>query len=109
MKHAKELSIRESLTEIVNRIVEVAQPDQIILFGSAARREMTEESDIDLLVVKSNTHRRHLAQLIYQNLIGVGVPVDIIVATPEDLQTYQHSIGLIYEPALTDGEVIYDK
>jgi hypothetical protein len=70
---------------------------------------MSDKSDIDLLVVKSNVHRRHLAQVIYQNLIGIGVPVDIVVATPEDLQTYQHSIGLIYEPALADGKIVYGK
>jgi predicted nucleotidyltransferase len=38
------------LNEIIRRIVEVARPDRIILFGSAARREMGRDSDIDLLV-----------------------------------------------------------
>jgi len=37
------------LTEIVRCIVEVAQPDRIILFGSAARGEMGPNSDLDLL------------------------------------------------------------
>ena len=37
------------LDEIVRRVIEVAQPDRIILFGSAARGQMGPDSDIDLL------------------------------------------------------------
>lgn len=54
---------QDILDEIVRRIVEVAQPDRIILFGSAARGEMGPDSDLDLLVVKAGVpHRRRLAQ-----------------------------------------------
>ena len=42
----------ETLQEIVRRIVETAQPERIILFGSAARGEMGSHSDVDLLVIK---------------------------------------------------------
>jgi len=46
---------------VIRRIVEIAQPEKIILFGSAARGEMGPHSDVDLLVVKSGVHRRKLA------------------------------------------------
>ncbi len=68
---------QEVLGEIVRRIVEVAQPEKIILFGSAVRGEMGPNSDVDLLVVKSGAHRRRLAKAIYMNLIGVGQAVDV--------------------------------
>jgi len=38
------------LEEMVRRIVEVADPERIILFGSAATGKMGSDSDIDLLV-----------------------------------------------------------
>jgi UTP:GlnB (protein PII) uridylyltransferase len=41
------------LDEAVRRVVDVAHPDRIILFGSAARGQMGPDSDLDLLVVKS--------------------------------------------------------
>ena len=56
------------LDDIIRRIVEAAQPEQIILFGSAARGDMNPHSDVDLLVVKNGAHRRHLATRIYENL-----------------------------------------
>ncbi len=100
---------RESLAEIVRRIVAEADPERIILFGSATRGEMGPDSDVDLVVVKSGVHRRHLAQRIYRKLIGVGHAVDIVVATPDDLERYGDSIGLIYRPALQEGKVIYER
>ena len=70
------------LDDLVQRIVEVAHPRQIILFGSAARGEMGPQSDLDVLVVvPDGTHCRHTAQTIYQHLIGLGVAVDVVVAT----------------------------
>lgn len=47
----------DTLQEIIRRIVAVAQPEKIILFGSAARGEPEPESDLDVLVVKSSVHR----------------------------------------------------
>ena len=75
------------LSDIVARIVKVAKPQTIILFGSAARGQMGPNSDVDLLVVKSGRfHRRRLAQQIYMRMEGAGEAVDIIVVTPEDVQ-----------------------
>ena len=96
-----------ALTEIVRRIVEVAQPEQIILFGSAARGEAGPDSDLDLLVVKAGVHRRRLAQQIYLHLLGVGRAVDVVVVTPEDIRRYGASRALVIESALREGKVIY--
>lgn len=99
---------QDILDEIVRRVVEVAQPDRIILFGSAARGEMGPDSDLDLLVVKADVpHRRRLSQAIHRNLFGVGVPVDIIVVTPEDIQAFQDKVGTIIGPALKEGKLLY--
>jgi predicted nucleotidyltransferase len=43
----------ETLNAIIRRVVEVAKPDKIILFGSAARDQIGANSDVDLLVIKS--------------------------------------------------------
>ena len=95
------------LDDIVRRIVEVAQPKQIILFGSAARGDMNQHSDVDVLVIKESAHRRHLTARIYENLYGVGAPVDVVVVTPSDVERYKDSHALIIKPALREGRVIY--
>lgn len=73
----------DDLAEIVRRIVRVAAPERIILFGSAARGEAGAESDLDLLVIKSGQfHRGQVTEEIYLSLIGVRHAVDVIVVTP---------------------------
>jgi predicted nucleotidyltransferase len=99
---------KETLDEIIRRIVEVAQPGRIITFGSAARDELGPHSEVDLLVVKSDVEHRHrLVGDIYMNLFGVDQAVDVVVTTPEDLERYGDAIGLVYRPALREGKVIY--
>lgn len=94
--------------EIVLRIVEVAQPERIILFGSSARGHVGPDSDLDLLVIKSGvTHRRRLAQQIHLSFFGLGVPVDIIVVTPEDILAFGEKVGTVIGPALREGKEIY--
>jgi predicted nucleotidyltransferase len=107
MKAKKKIFSDEILQEIVRRIVAAVQPERIILFGSAARGEMDTDSDLDLLVIKDCGHRRRMATKIERSLIGIGVPTDVIVATPDDIERYKDTIGLIYRPALREGKTIY--
>jgi len=98
----------ELLDEVVRRVVEVASPDRIILFGSAARGEAGDDSDLDLLVVKAGVpHRRRLAQRVYRSLLGLEVSVDVLVVTPEDVTAFQDKAGTIIGPALRDGREVY--
>lgn len=97
--------------EAVRRIVEAIGPEQIILFGSAARGEMGPDSDLDFLVVKGGMDRREATRAIREGLYrgrrGVGLPVDVIVVTPEDVERDRDTIGLIIRPALREGRVVY--
>ena len=96
------------LPEVVRRIVEVAQPERIILFGSAARGEIGPHSDFDLLVIAdADTHRRNLTKEIYLLLSGVVCPVDVVVVTTDDVRRYGTCPALIIEPALREGREVY--
>jgi len=98
----------EILQEIINRITDVAHPERIIMFGSAARGEMDQDSDIDLLVVKSGEYNQNkLTREIYINMIGIEQSVDIIMATPEQIEKYKNINYLIIAPAIREGKEIY--
>ncbi len=107
MADKKELSA-EVLREIVRRIVEAAHPEKIILFGSAARGEMGPNSDVDLLVIKSGEYNSsRLLGDIYMHLHGVGQAVDVILATPEQVERYRNTHCLVIAPALREGKEVY--
>jgi predicted nucleotidyltransferase len=98
----------EFLGEIVDRIVRVAAPERIILFGSAARGEARPDSDLDLLVITTGeVHRGRLTEEIYAALIGAGRAVDVVVVTPEDIVRYRDSPALVIAAALREGREVY--
>ncbi len=95
---------RKILNDIIRRIVDAAQPEKIILFGSAARGEMGPHSDVDLLVVKRGADALDVTFQIYGNLYGVGAAVDAVVVSPEDVERYKGSPALVIKPALQEGK-----
>jgi predicted nucleotidyltransferase len=97
------------LNEIVRRVLSVARPDRIILFGSAAAGQMTKDSDLDLLVVEpvlANTHDRSVE--IRGALGDIGYPVDVVVMRTERFERTKRVIGGIAYPANKYGRVIYE-
>lgn len=100
---------QELLNEISNRIVAVVQPKKIILFGSQAWGIPDDGSDIDLFVVLSSSeepaYRR--ARIIYRCLRGIGVPVDIVVQTDDEVERSKHVATSLAHKVLADGKVLY--
>ena len=98
----------DTLQEIIRRVVEVAQPERIILFGSAARGEMDSNSDVDLLVIKDGEYDHgSVVSDIYINLIGVGQAVDVVLVTSKQVEQYRDIHCLVIKPALQEGKEVY--
>lgn len=96
------------LREAVRRIVSAMNPVRIILFGSAARGSMGPESDLDLLIVMpEGTHRRKAAKKACHALADLGVPKDIVVITPGDIEKHRDNPSLVIAPALAEGRELY--
>jgi uncharacterized protein len=96
------------LKDIVARVVDVALPDKIILFGSAARGRMGPNSDVDLLIIKGGQFDRgKLTAAIYRSLGGVDAAVDVVIVTPEEVERYRDTPCLLIYPAVREGKIVY--
>ncbi len=94
--------------EIVKRIRAVAAPTRVVLFGSYARGDADDDSDVDLLVVVKDTRSpRELAIKIHRALGALGKPVDVIVATEDIMTRFGDIPGLVYEKAANMGVELY--
>lgn len=104
------MGIDDSLRhEIVRRVMSVAQPDRIILFGSAATGRMTRDSDIDLLIVEPNPGDTRAESVKIRRALGnVGYPIDVIVIATECFEESKAVIGGIAYPAHRYGQVLYE-
>ncbi len=96
------------LKDIVARIGRAAEPEKIELLGSAARGEMGLDSDYDLHVIKGGTFNYwRLMTRIYRHLPGTA-PVDVVLATPEQVERYRNTQCLVICPILKEGKLVYD-
>ena len=98
------------LDRIVSIIISSVDPDQIVLFGSYARDESKNNSDIDLLVVKKNLKNSKaitddLYMLFFDNKIKM--PVDLIVVDYDKYNSLKNEIGYIYRTIHKEGKLIY--
>jgi predicted nucleotidyltransferase len=97
------------LIEIVRRVLRVARPQRIILFGSAASGQMTKDSDIDLLIVEPAPRNRHEESVFISDAIGdVNFPVDVKIIASERFEATKNIVGGIAYPAHKYGRVLYD-
>jgi len=109
MRKQKE-PVQEKINELVSRIVKGFRPEKIILFGSHARGTAGQDSDADILVVMPvKGSKRKKATEIDVALLGIDLPVDLIVVTPEELERNKNQMGTIIYPALKEGKVLYEK
>lgn len=95
--------------EIVRRILQVAEPDRIILFGSAAAGSMTPDSDVDLLILESSpTNTRKESIRVRGALRGLGLSFDILVMSTDRFEEARGIVGGIAFAANTHGKILYD-
>jgi predicted nucleotidyltransferase len=99
----------ELLAEIAKRIETALHPEQIILFGSYAWGQPNDDSDVDLFVIVPESdeppHRR--ARAIYRSLRGIGVPVDAVVLTRDEVERSRHVRSSLAAKVLAEGRVLH--
>ena len=84
------------------------EPERVILFGSMARGDADEYSDIDLIVVKRTSVRFIPRMLEAGSFVPRGISVDILVYTPEEFQAMIDEGNPFIERALEEGKVLYE-
>ncbi len=102
--------LRGLLGKIVDKLVREYQPEKIILFGSYAYGAPTEDSDIDLFIIKDTDQDRiqrfvEVKRLIYER--GRRISVAPLVYTPREVSDRLDLGDDFVEDVLTRGEVLY--
>jgi len=106
----KDRKLRELILKIVDQIKREYEPEKVILYGSYAYGKPTEDSDIDLLIIKETDQRRvdrfmEVSRLIYEP--GRHISVSPLVYTPKELEERLSLGDDFVEEVLTKGEVLY--
>lgn len=102
------------LQQMVETIVTEVDPEQVILFGSHARGEASENSDVDLIVVESapfdeNRDRGAEAVRLWRALAGFKIPKDILVYSRDEVEYWRDSLNHVLARALREGKILYER
>ena len=102
------------IDDMVEAIVDTVDPEQVILFGSRARGEAREDSDVDLLVLEAEPFgpgrsRHQETVLLYSALAAFPVGADVLVYSRDDVAYWRDSLNHVLARALREGTVLYER
>ena len=100
-----------TLKEIVRRLVAEFSPEAVILFGSHAWGTPGEDSDLDLLVIVSESDEIPTARATRGHLAvdEIMVPMDILVKTREEVERYRPVYASLTRRIMDEGKVLYGR
>lgn len=104
------MSIDEQLITEAGRRIAAAAPDaRIILFGSHARGDADQQSDLDLLVIEPVVKNPAEESVrLRRSLRGLGVPADVVVVDADLARRRSVVAGTMIERAMREGRVLVD-
>ncbi|MBI5079549.1 nucleotidyltransferase domain-containing protein [Candidatus Wolfebacteria bacterium] len=104
------MATQKQIQEIANKIVEKFHPEKIILFGSYAWGNPTENSDVDLFIVEENDKPRRERQMELRSfLFGSPFPYDVLVYTPKESKRRVQIGDFFIRDILNKGKILYER
>jgi predicted nucleotidyltransferase len=98
----------ETIQTAVELLKSAAAPSRIILFGSYARGDARDTSDLDFLVTQPvvTARRREMVRLS-DVLRPLRLPADVLVVSDRTFEEWRHIPGTVLYQANKEGRVLY--
>lgn len=92
----------------VRRIISNANPRMIIVFGSVARHEAEDGSDLDILAVFDDGCDLNDAYIkVKGSFVGLKLPSDVVVMSMSEFDHYSKDEQSFTHEVVTTGNVVY--
>jgi predicted nucleotidyltransferase len=99
---------QDELRRVVAQLRDGYRPERILLFGSVARGDVHEDSDLDLLLIKRTSKRWLDRAAEARLLLDTDLAVDVVVYTPDEFAQKCVSEEPVFRELLADARTLYD-
>jgi len=100
------------IEQIVAFITSKISPERIVVFGSYARGDYKQDSDIDILIIIKNLkNERKITGALYKSLLdeNITIPIDFLAVDYDKYNLLKNEIGYIYKTIEHEGQILYGK
>ncbi len=99
---------RRKIHAFAKQVADEFKPDRIVLFGSYARGNPTDDSDVDLLVVMRHNKRNVEQSLDITRSVDRTFPLDLIVKKPSEIERRLKQHDVFLTSILEEGKTLYE-
>jgi len=97
------------IKEATARLAKSAKPQKIFLFGSYARGDARERSDLDFMVVQKTIKNRRKEMVRLQDALrSMRIPVDVLVVSESTFNEWEDVVGTVFYEVKREGRLCYD-
>jgi predicted nucleotidyltransferase len=108
-RHDAAMVALNKIDAFAREVAEKFHPEKIVLFGSYAHGQPTDDSDVDLLVVMDHKGKASEQALAIRKAVRRSFPLDLIVKTPRETKARLNRSDVFITSALTEGRTLYER
>jgi len=101
--------LRYKIIRQIKKRIQAYQPEKVIVFGSYARDEADDLSDVDLVVIKETKEPFFERIKHVLKILDLDRAVDVLVYTPNEFKEMLDAGNSFAEMLMEEGVVIYEK
>lgn len=101
--------MRDDIKILVERLKEQYRPELIMIFGSAARGDFDQESDLDIVVIKKTKKRPLQRRMEVRKVLTTDLPLDVFVYTPAEFDALCKSGSAFAKTLLSEGKIVFKR
>ena len=101
---------RKDIRRYVDALARHFAPERVVLFGSYARGNPRDDSDVDMLVIMEHGQRKDVEQAVVIDVqLQRTFPLDLIVRRPSEVKKRLAMGDLFLRTILGEGQVLHER
>ena len=105
----RRMSLERELERWLPLLIAHEDPDKIILFGSYCNDQVSEWSDLDMVIIKETQARFLDRTRRILALLKPRVGIDVLVYTPQEFEQLRQKRAFVRNEIDAKGKVIYER